>query len=106
MCDKVVVIFSPALKFIPNWFVTSNMNTKLVDAVFSNGDIVFVIEDSENVTFFIDDTGLLKVLLILTLMMIIFMKNILKLLFMSDLWLGMSDITIKKYLKENNKQKS
>ena len=50
-------------------------------------------EDFNNVTFFSDKMGILNVvLIILTLNMLILMKMILKLLFMSDLWLGVIDL--------------
>ena len=50
-------------------------------------------EDFNNVTFFSDKMGILNVvLIILTLKMLILMKMILKLLFMSDLWLGVIDL--------------
>ena len=50
-------------------------------------------EDFNNVTSFSDKMGLLNVvLIILTLKMLILMKMILKLLFMSDLWLGVIDL--------------
>ena len=50
-------------------------------------------EDFNNVTFFSDKMGILNVvLIILTLKMLILMKMILKLLLMSDLWLGVIDL--------------
>ena len=50
-------------------------------------------EDFNNVTFFSDKMGILNVvLIILTLKMLILMKMILKLLFMSDLWLDVIDL--------------
>ena len=50
-------------------------------------------EDFNNVTSFSDKMGILNVvLIILTLKMLILMKMILKLLFMSDLWLGVIDL--------------
>ena len=50
-------------------------------------------EDFNNVTFFSDKMGILNVvLIILTLKMLILMKMILKLLFMSDLWVDVIDL--------------
>ena len=50
-------------------------------------------EDFNNVTSFSDKMGILNVvLIILTLKMLILMKMILKLLLMSDLWLGVIDL--------------
>ena len=43
MCDIAFDDFLLALKFVPNWFVTSNMIEKLDFALFSNDDIVFVV---------------------------------------------------------------
>ena len=51
MGDKSVVPFLPILKFTPHWFVTSKMNKKRDDDLFSNDNIIFVDEDSNNVTF-------------------------------------------------------
>ena len=77
------------------------MLEKLDDAVFSN-DIIFVNTDPDNDTFFGNDIGLNNANLIepmLTLMMLILMKMILKLLFMLDLWLGVIDISNAWYIK-------
>ena len=53
MCDKAVDALLPILKFVPDWFVIDKMLEKLYDFVFSNNDIVFVNEDSDNVTFLV-----------------------------------------------------
>ena len=56
--------------------------------------MIIVNEDFNNVTFFSDEMGILNVvLIILTLKMLILMKMILKLLLMSDLWLGVIDLS-------------
>ena len=81
MCDKVVDAFLPTLKFVSDRFITNKMLEKLFAIVFSNDNIVFVNEDSDNVTFLV----MIMVLIILTLMMIILMKMILKLLFILHL---------------------
>ena len=60
MCDKAVDAFLPTLKFLPDWFVTSKMNEKLDDTLFSNNDITFVNENSNHVTFFSDKMGILS----------------------------------------------
>ena len=55
--------------------------------------MIIVNEDFNNATFFSDEMGILNVvLIILTLKMLILMKMILKLLLMSDLWLGVIDL--------------
>ena len=43
MCDIAFDDFLLALKFVLNWFVTSNLIEKLDCALFSNDDIVFVV---------------------------------------------------------------
>ena len=42
--DKTLDDFLPALKFVPNCFVTSKMIKKLDDALFSNDDILFLMK--------------------------------------------------------------
>ena len=55
--------------------------------------MIIVNEDFNNATFFSNEMGILNVvLIILTLKMLILMKMILKLLLMSDLWLGVIDL--------------
>ena len=63
-CNKAVDTFLPTLEFIPDWFVTSKMIKKLDDDLFSNGDIIFVYEDSNYVTLFIYEMSILSVDLI------------------------------------------
>ena len=48
LCDKAVDAFLPALKFVPDCFVTNKMLEKLDVAVFCNDDIVFVNVDYDN----------------------------------------------------------
>ena len=61
MGDKAVKAFLPALKFVPDWFVTSKIIKKLDDALFVNDDIIFMNKDSNNITFFGGDIGVLSV---------------------------------------------
>ena len=61
ICDKAVDTFLPTLKFVPSWFVLSNMIKKHNDGLFSNDDIIFIHEDFNNVTFFSDEMGVLGV---------------------------------------------
>ena len=68
------------------------------DALLANDDIMFI--NSGNVTFFCDEMGILSVdLNRLTLTMLVLMRMILKLLFMSDLWLGTIDLNKAKHVK-------
>ena len=53
MCDKAVDEFLPALKFVPDWFITNKMLEKLNDALFVNDDVIFINEDCDSVTFFL-----------------------------------------------------
>ena len=53
MCDKAVDEFLPALKFVPDWFITNKMLEKLIDALFVNDDVIFINEDCDSVTFFL-----------------------------------------------------
>ena len=61
MCDKAVDAFLSTLKFVPIWFVTSKTIKKIDDDLLSNDDIIFVNEDSINVTFVSDEMGILSV---------------------------------------------
>ena len=61
MCDEAVDDFLPVLKFVPDWFVTSDMIKKLHDIIFANYDILSFDEDSGNVTFSIDEMSILSV---------------------------------------------
>ena len=91
MCDEAVDDFLSALKSFPDWFVQSKMIKKLNDALLPN-DTLFLDEDSGNATFCSDKMGIISVdLNTANLDMLILMKMILKLLFMSDLWLGPID---------------
>ena len=51
MSDEVVDDCLVALKFICDWFVTSEMLEKFHDALFANDDILFFNEDFNKVTF-------------------------------------------------------
>ena len=73
MCNKAVDSYLPTLKFIPDWFVISEMIEKANDAVLSNDDIVFGDLDSYIVKFFSSDVGINSINLNkLILLMIVF----------------------------------
>ena len=100
MYDKVVDDFLPALKFIPNWFVTSKMIKKLHNTLFTDDGMLFFNGDSVSVTFFGDELGILSVdINNINLDDVSFLKMILKLLFMSDLWVSVIDLNKGKHLK-------
>ena len=89
MCDKAVDDFPSALKFVPDWFVTSKIIKKLHNALFLDDDILFLMKILVMSHFLVMKWVFsVKILIIITLMMLIFMKMILKILFMSEIWLG------------------
>ena len=61
MCDKAVDDCLAALKFVPDWFVTSKMIEKLFTALYSDENILYLNEDSGNVTFCFNERGILSV---------------------------------------------
>ena len=61
ICDKAVNDFLPALKLVPDWFVTSKMVKKLHNPLFTDDDILFFKRDSANVTFSSDETDVFSV---------------------------------------------
>ena len=77
------------------------MAEKLDNPVISNDDIFFVDVYSSIITFRSNDRGLiLQTLMILTLMIIVLIKKILKLVFMLHLWLGVIDLNNIKHVKK------
>ena len=55
MCN-IIDNFLPTLKSVPDWFVT----IKMITALFIEGDMLFLDEDSGNVTFRSDEMGILR----------------------------------------------
>ena len=51
MCDKAVDDCLATLKFVPDWFVTSEMIKILFTALYAYENILYFNEDSGNVTF-------------------------------------------------------
>ena len=88
------------LYIVPDWLATSKMIKKLHNALFPGDDIDFFNENSD-VTFFKDEMGILSVVLNnINLDDVNLMKMILKLLFMSDVWLDVIDLNDAKHLKK------
>ena len=58
MCDKTVDDF--ALKFAPDWFVTSKMIKILFADLYAGENILYVNEDSGNVVFICNEMGILN----------------------------------------------
>ena len=61
MCKKAIDDCLAALKFIPDWFVTSKMFEKLVNAIHTNDDILFYNEGFDKVTFIANQGHILAV---------------------------------------------
>ena len=88
------------LYIVPDWLATSKMIKKLHNALFPGDDIDFFNENSD-VTFSKDEMGILSVVLNnINLDDVNLMKMILKLLFMSDVWLDVIDLNDAKHLKK------
>ena len=82
------------------------MNKRLDDTVFFNDEIVFVNKDSGNVPISSDEIGIRSVDININIMNMInniLIKMILKLLFMSELWLGTIDLNNLKRLRKKSK---
>ena len=76
MCDNIVHAWLPALKFLLDGFVSKKMLEKLDDVLVSNDDAIFVNVHFDNTTFLVMRWVLiLHILMMLTLMIIILMKN-------------------------------
>ena len=94
MCDKAVNTLLPTLKFIADWFLSKKKMIKNLDKlVFPVDDIVFVNEDSANVTFSSDEMGIFSVdLNNINLDRVNFYEDDPEPLFLSDLWLDVIDL--------------
>ena len=58
MCNKAVDAFLLTLKFYPDWFNTNKILEKINNLLFSNDDVDLGDIDSDIVTFFSHDMGL------------------------------------------------
>ena len=61
MCDKAVDVCLAALKFVPDWFVTSKMIKILFTALCADENILYINEDSGNVVFICNGMGILNI---------------------------------------------
>ena len=61
MCDKAVDDYLAAVKFVPDWFVTSKMIKILFTAVYADENVLLFNEDSGNVIFICNEMGILNV---------------------------------------------
>ena len=83
-----------------NLFPNSLLQIKLDDVWFSRDDIVFVNEDSDNVSFFSDDLDLNTIYVNnINLDDDILVNMILKLLLMLDWWLGVTNVKNARHVK-------
>ena len=83
-----------------NLFLNSLLRIKLDDVWFSRDDIVFVNEDSDNVSFFSDDLDLNTIYVNnINLDDDILVNMILKLLLMLDWWLGVTNVKNARHVK-------
>ena len=89
MCDKGVDYCLVALKFVPDWFVTSKMIKILFTAFCTDEIILYFNEDCGNAVFTCNGMGIFNIdLNNISLDDLIMMKMILILLFLSDFWHG------------------
>ena len=61
MCDKALDDRLAALKFIPDWFVTSKMILKFFTALYADDGLLIFHEDSSNVTLFCNELSIFSV---------------------------------------------
>ena len=61
MFTKFVDDFLPALKFVPNWLVTSKMIKKLLTALYVDDNILYFNEDSGDAILSCNKMGILSV---------------------------------------------
>ena len=61
MSNKVVENFLAALKFIPDWYVTSKMIKKLLTALYADDNILYFNENSGDAVFSCYDMGIFSI---------------------------------------------
>ena len=61
MCDKTVDYCLAALKFVPDWFVTSKMIKRLFTALYADENILFFNEYFGNVIISSNEMGVLNI---------------------------------------------
>ena len=94
MCDEAVNDSLASLKFIPDLVVTNKIIKKLYTALYADEFLLFFDEYSGDVTFCCDEMGILRVNLnnISLVLIIVVVKMILILFFLSDLWLDIVNL--------------
>ena len=61
MCDKAADDCLAALKFVPDWFVTSKLIKILFTVLYADENIPYFNEDSGNVVYICNEMGILKI---------------------------------------------
>ena len=61
MCDKAVDDCLAALKFVPDWFATSNMMKKLFTDLYADENILYFNEESNNAVFNCNEMGVINI---------------------------------------------
>ena len=94
MCDEAVNYSLASLKFVPDLVVTNKIIKKLYTALYADEFLLFFDEYSGDVTFCCDEMGILRVNLnnISLVLIIVVVKMILILFFLSDLWLDIVNL--------------
>ena len=94
MCDEAVNYSLASLKFVPDLVVTNKIIKKLYTALYADESLLFFDEYSGDVTFCCDEMGILRVNLnnISLVLIIVVVKMILILFFLSDLWLDIVNL--------------
>ena len=94
MCDEAVNYSLTSLKFVPDLVVTNKIIKKLYTALYADEALLFFDEYSGDVTFCCDEMGILRVNLnnISLVLIIVVVKMILILFFLSDLWLDIVNL--------------
>ena len=61
MCDEAVDDSVAALKLAPDWFVTTKMIKKLLNALYADNNMLYFNEDFGNVAFSCNEMGILNI---------------------------------------------
>ena len=103
MRDEAADDYLAALKFIPDCFVRTKMIKKLLTTLYADDNILYFKEILVMSCFLVMKLVFLgQILIILALTILIMLKMTLKLLFMSEFWFGIVNLTALK--KEFNEE--
>ena len=104
MCDEAANLCLAALKFIPDWFVTSKILQKFDNALHANDDILFHNEDFDKVTFITNQKHILAVDLDKINLDNNFDEDHLDIIFHTNFWLGVINLKNRKHLKKEKQR--